>query len=165
TPDGTSAAQTGPRSKSQAVAFGRSTVHDGVVSIVISARLGQHLKSLAQLPIDSSAHFGAGRVIGANDQQAAERQRVENVSHRDRQLLRIKIGRIKNVHNPHDIHSTGQGVRLQEIVLQQTESTIACGKVSRCRAEQYQGNGSILPARYFASVRGSTITRANKKTA
>src|ERR1700746_3650148 len=53
----------------QAVAFDRSTAHDGPVSIVIGARLGQHLKSLAELPIDCPAHFCAGRGIGADAQQ------------------------------------------------------------------------------------------------
>src|SRR5215468_104492 len=119
------------------------------MSIVIGVGLGQHLKSLVKLPIDSPAHFGPSRVVGADDQQPARRQGFENVSYRDRQLLRIEIGSIQNVHSPHDIHSTRQGVRLQEIVLQQTESTIACGKLSRCRAEQYQRQWLDLASAIF----------------
>src|SRR5262245_54722299 len=113
TPNGTSAAEKWIAfQKSQAIALGRSKAHDGPVSIVIGTRLGQLLKSLAELPIDSPAHFGPCRVIRADDQQAPDGHGFENVSHRNRQLLRINIRRIKNVHNSNDIHSTRQGVRL-----------------------------------------------------
>src|SRR5262247_4444970 len=101
-----------PFQKSHAVALGRSKAHDGPMSIVICARLRQLLESLAKLPIGPPAHFAACRVIRADDQQAPDGQGFENVSHRDRQLLRIKIRGIENVHNANDIHSTRQGVRL-----------------------------------------------------
>src|SRR5262249_52721181 len=100
--------------KSHAVALGRGKAHDGPVSIVICARFRQLLESLGKLPIDSPAHFAACRVIRADDQQPPDGQRFEHVSHRDQQLLRIKIRGIKNVHHANDIHSTRQGVRLKE---------------------------------------------------
>src|SRR5262245_23592703 len=113
TPNGTAAAENWTAfGKSHAVALGRSKAHDGPVSIVICARLGQFLESLAKLPIDSPTHFAACPVIRADDQQPPNGQGFENVSHRDRQLLRIKIRGIKNVHNANDIHSTRQDVRL-----------------------------------------------------